>query len=234
MVSEDSDRVPRSAQYAVKVDGTVWIPAAMNDRHEAERAAINEILTRLAPQHRAVARRILEDRESTSTFSSSNDPEIARLLGLITAIRAADNAEIVRKAAEDRQKDELDAPRRVRVLVALVGDLGSAGIRATVIRRPDDGGRPLLLLSAASFTSTDLAFGLRLAANSVPRFGIAPSVEHKLQFRDQAPQSGLRHQATLPDELAALLRRSPSRLIPGIGTVQALDIVTTHDVPGVP
>ena len=232
MVSEDS--APVRSSYAVNVDGTVWTTATMTDRHAAERAAIEEILTRLAPQHRALARRILEDRETTATFVSSTDPEIARLLSVITATRAADNVEMVRKAEADREKDDRETVRRVRVLVALVEDLGGEDIRATVIRRPDDEGRPLLLLSAVDFTSTDLAFGLRLAANSVPRYGIAPAVEHKLQFRDQAPQSGARRQAALPDEQAALLRRSPFRLIPGIGSVRALDMVTMYDVRGVP
>ena len=119
-----------------------------------------------------------------------------------------------------------DSSRKyVRVTVALVPQLSDSRAQAVIIRRPDDGGRPLVLLRESGAAPSDLAGGLKAAALAIRKFGEAPLAEQRLTIR----ASGSRAPAPKSGQAAALLeelKSSVPRAIPGVGSVRAMDILT--------
>jgi hypothetical protein len=201
-------------------------------RREVEREAIDAILRRIPPGDQEMARRILERPHSGSGgFSASTDPEIARLLGVISSIRSAG-----RPVAEEGQPEDenarADDPREyIRVLIALVPHLSSPGIRGTVIRRPNDGGQPVLLLRESDLTVDDLYRGLRAAAVSFKRYGLAPAKERRLHIRVPRETVAVLSEPRMSEAYLRLLKAGLPRVIPGIGEVRGLDMMVSPEGP---
>ena len=225
---DDGPVEPR--QYLVVVDAKTWETVTPDDRRAAEREAVKAIVSLSPPEEQETMRRILEGDGSGADIAvvSSTDPELARLFGIIGSIRQAEWQS--RKSSELRVPLYLGAepPRKdVRVNIALVPQLARPDVRATVIRRPGDLGRPLLLLRESDLTASDLELGLRAAAVAFRRYGPTPARERALHLRTGRP--ALQQRVERAEHYLDLVKAGRPRHIDGIGTVPAMAIITSLD-----
>jgi hypothetical protein len=209
-------------QYEVQLTPRLESRAAPEDRRAEEQAAIEEILRRTPRNHQGRMKEILDDRNAT--FVSSSDPEVARLLGTIASIRAVDNTVAIERGRAAMLSDLEDQKRRVTVTLVLVPSLPTQDARAVVLRRPQDNGRPLLLLSATDATPADLRLGLRAAAAAFVRYGPSPISERRVLVKPVT--ESIRWEAASHSEMITKLRASPLRVIPGLGSLRAMEVVT--------
>jgi hypothetical protein len=189
-----------------------------------ENALIDRIVQQVPAAHREELRSLLLDEGKEL---ASADPKLAPLLGQLAALRAArhapEHARIRALHAEDVRRSE----SQLRVTVALVSGLGDPDIRATVIRRPGDGGKPLLLLRDEDVTATDLELGLAAAARAAEQYGTNPEKEHRMTLR--IPSSKSSSTASIEGQQSVdLLRKATVKDIEGIGHHKTLDVVTAR------
>ena len=218
-------RTPPQTQFPVRPNPSEFEGASAESRAETKRAAIAAILERVPSEGRARMRKLLENPPGfAGGFASSTDPEIARHLAVLQSLLEVRSAEWQR-APEATRRDGRRRGLEVPVTVALVPDLGDPSVRATVVRRPNDRGQPLLLLRESDATPTDLGRGLRAAALSVQRYGAASPKELKMQFRDLRGTPKTNDASTRA--MLDLVRSSPLRIIAGVGSVRAAGIVAS-------
>lgn len=223
------DRTPPRTHFPVKADPSAFEGASAESRAQAKREAIDAILERVPSDQRANLRRLLEQPPGMAGgFVSSTDPEIARQLAVLQSLLEVQSAEWQR-APEATRRDGDRRGVEVPVTVALVPDLGSADVRATVIRRPNDRGQPLLLLRESDATTTDLGRGLRAAAMAVRRYGAAPPKEIKMEFRTFRGTATTNNAST--QALLDLVRSSPVQSIAGVGSVRAAAVLASLTAP---
>ena len=222
-------RTSLQTQFPVRPNPSAFESASAESRAEAKRAAIDAILQKVPAEDRATMRKLLERPPGVAGgFVSSNDPEIARHLAVLQSLLEVQSAEW-QGEPEATRRDEKPDGVEVPVMVALVADLGSPSVRATVVRRPTDGGRPLLLVRESDATTTDLGRGLRAAALSVQRYGAAPPKEIEMQFREFRGTAKTNDPST--QALLNLVRSSPVQSIAGVGSVRAAAIFTSLTAP---
>jgi hypothetical protein len=221
---KDEGRFAGQRQYPVVSDRAALEGTTPEARREQERAAIQAILERLPAEHRAEARGMLEGEgpaHGDVAFATSTDPEIARLLGVLTAIRQIDRGIKVSTAP-------VTVPVRVQpslhVVIALVPELRTPDLRATVVRTPTDRGKPLLLLRESDLTQGDVDLGLQAAGISLRRYGVSPTKEIRMDLR--APRNPPARRGSTVHDHVAFLKSSPYHTIPGIGTVRSVEVVT--------
>lgn len=184
--------------------------------NRTQEQVIEEILLHYPPGLRSEARAYLED---TTAMIGSHRPEVATLMQELAALRLKDHS----ARAEDVSENAVPAEQRCRISVALVPGMAQ-GVRAVVIRRPNDGGRPLLLLRDDA-TGVELEFGLQMAARALSTFGEIVSEAHRIEYRGGTAGQSI-HFAPRFDSGIALIRRALPRDIDGIGRVPALDVFT--------
>lgn len=192
-------------------------------RDAQERATIDQIIAHLPAHYQSQGRAILEDRNAAYAFEASSDPEIARLLGVLTAIRAAASVDQENQAAKDREADAERTKNLVRVTVVLAPPSALPMGRAAIIRRPGDGGKPLLLLREEDATAADLAAGLAAAGRLVQKYGSEPATEVRVVIRSTRPGTS---KSAVTDRYVETLRSSLRQTIPGVGTVHTMDMMT--------
>ena len=115
-----SGRPNSGARYEVRADMAV-VPADKAARSQAKEKAIAELLERVPSTQRAALARALgrDGRPGTVVnFQSTSDPDIARLLTVITSIITAENNEAA--VAQGPRETEASPDEMVEVLVALV------------------------------------------------------------------------------------------------------------------
>jgi hypothetical protein len=179
----------------------------MQERLQEESRIIADMLAQLPEGDRATAKREMEQY-----FDSVRGEAPA------TATRERVTTPLVRVGAKQQTF--------VRVVVALVPTLGNQSSRSTVIRRPNDGGTPTLLLRESDVTDEDLRRGLRAAALTFQRYGAAPARELKLSLRSTTgarPMAPRREGMKSPLEY---LKTAPVRDMPGLGPVKWMYIAT--------
>jgi hypothetical protein len=159
--------------------------------------------------------------------SSSSDPEIAKQLGIITAIRAYEASLLNPPMPEPSAIAE---HRRTRVLVALDPSLKDENVRAVVVRSPREMGMPVVLLRDVDATATDLDAALKAAALSCRDHPNPPSNEVRISIRASNPSSTATRQAN-NENVLDLIRRSNPYEIPGIGRLKATMIMTASATP---
>lgn len=219
-----SDRIRMSEhlnQHAVVVDRTAFAGLSDAERASQMLAAIDSIVQRVPPEQRDAMRRLLEHPKPGSLYSGSSDPEIARLLGVIASLRAAGDASVAQRQSDQLASDNT-LKTGVEVTVALVSTLPT-NVRARVIRRPDDGGTPLVLL-ADDADASDVALGLTVAASSKQRFGVTPDKEHIVDYRSKGHRVGPTN--TVHSTVLDQLRAASLWDIPGVGQVKATRVMT--------
>jgi hypothetical protein len=88
------DELTKRPQYRILTDATRWMNVSPEARQAAERDAIATVLDRVPPEHRGLMRSVLTGEGFPSGANASIeavfDPEMARLLGVIRSIRAAE------------------------------------------------------------------------------------------------------------------------------------------------
>lgn len=146
----------------------------MNPSERTETEIIEDILAFVPEAKRDEARKAFHDK---SRMFGSDDPRVRPLLEELGSLRLA--------ASQNTNRDQIAATQKalrdqVLVTVSLVRSL-PPNVRAVVMRRPSDGGEPILLLPEDA-TGDDMAFGLQLAAKSVERFGRNPAKAHRLSY----------------------------------------------------
>lgn len=193
--------------------------AALRVESLSEAEVIEEIVRQVPAERRAKVRAELLD---TSKVLQSDKPTFGPLFARLAEIRWA-------KAGPEREalaaKASADAARRdrlVRVSVALSPDL-EEGVRAVVIRRPGDGGKPLLLLRERDVTSLDLQIGLLAAAKAIAEHGPNPSRALRRSVRGALSGQGAPPQL---EKYIELLRASERRPLEGLGTLRSIDVLT--------
>jgi hypothetical protein len=137
-----------------------------DERDEAERNAITAIVNHVAPSDADDLRRLLADAwERGETISGTSSPELSTLVGVLQSIRRAQSMA--------RLPDGYDPSRPGDILarVCLVARLDPPHIRAAIVRRENDLGRPLILLRATDVTADDLERALRAAVFTFRRYG---------------------------------------------------------------
>lgn len=185
-----------------------------------ERAVIERIVALMPPKDQASVREYLAD--ATKSFGSDR-PELAPLVRELNLLRHARIADV---QATRLQKDADVIAAHVRVSVALAPALGDNSVRAVVVRRPGDSGRPLLLLREEDVTADDVAFGLAFAAQSISKYGVEPKVPHRQTFRAGGVATSTAVTTKTHGAIAADLRRADYQTIQGIGRVRAMDVFT--------
>lgn len=185
--------------------------ALVEDAKAKAAETIAAILERIPAKDRLAVKGVLE--RSSNKYFSSQDPEIVRLLGILASLESSG-------ASGAQPYSARRSPKPIRVTVALVPTLQSASLRATVLRRPDDGGRPILLLRESDATAQDLVEGLKAAAFSVKQFGETPTQEQNISVRRRSGSAPTR----LPTKAFELLKASATRELPGIGRVRFMEM----------
>ena len=109
------------------------------------------------------------------------------------------------------------------VLVALVEDLGNPEFKAEVIRRPDDGGRPVVLLRESEVDADALRAGLQSAAISFEVQGVAPARETRMGVT--SVKQGSEASTERLERILEELKKQPRRDIPGVGAAKSFPII---------
>lgn len=227
---DDPIIVLRSARIAEAPlpDPRPWVSLSPEARDAAEVDAINSILERVPAAHRAKASALLQDRTLRGPWSmSSVDPVIAGLLSTIISIRAAGETAESEALALANTSTDPTRQRIVHVMVALVDSMSTPEVRATLIRRSGDKGKPLVLLPKDTFTPSDLAFALALAVRSADASADAAEGDQVRQFR-RGEEPG-EEPSPSPDLQAKYdwLRGAPIVNLPGIGMARVVEFATT-------
>ncbi len=221
MTPDKDNATFRQPHFAVQVDTAVPADYVAGSRRQEEQAAIAALIERTPAVHRQALQLLLD--KPNSDWIGSDDAESARLLGIIASIRYADSLAL--RATRATQPDLASAINLVRVTVILVPTLGSTEARATVIRSPNDSGRPLLLLRESDATPADLAAGLRAAATYAAH-GTAPSREVRVDVRQTTSGQATGARAEANVRQLAMVRAARVRDIPGFGKVRSMDFMT--------
>lgn len=188
-----------------------------------ERALIERAVMTLPAVHREEARAAFMNE---SLHPSSTDPQLGPLLEQLAALRAAKYKPIHDAYAQIEAENKL---RQVPVVVALVPHLGEHDVRAKVLRRPGDRGRPLVLLREGDFTEYDLQIGLQAAVRAADRYGADPQSEHRTAVRSGAPAASAQ-QPTLT-LLVDMLRAAEPRNLAGFGTPRLMHLFVNRPSP---
>ena len=167
MTSPDSGDTPKNSGFPVTVDSKPFEAMSADERDDAERRAVAEILDTVSPEGRDEIRRILDDdpwrRGEIVTATSS--PKLSRLFGVLQSIRRA------RSLMQPPEGYDASRPNDILVTVSMVSRLDPPDIRAAVVRSETDLGRPVVLLRATDITVADLERALRAAVITFKRYG---------------------------------------------------------------
>jgi hypothetical protein len=197
-------------------------------REAQERETIAAILAKVPQERRHQLGLILQDRSVTP--SGTSDPDLAPLLGALSAIRVA-----MLETAIDRARADDNARGgnrgRVRVTVAMVPRLSSPELRAAVLRQPGDEGIPVLLLPASTVTEEDLERGLRAAVAARDRYGKDAAKVVTLSLRVRADRPSHSVDKTKWSKYLHQVRVAPVRTIPGVGQARAMDMMARRPGP---
>lgn len=201
-------------------------PSNIASLSEAE--LVEQIIQQLPSEIRTNARVQLMD---TTHVIQSDRPVLGPLLAQLAQVRFAKHADEFKAAAAQQKADADRRASRLRVTVVLSPDLGDANARAVVLRRPNDNGRPILLLRESDMTSEDLHIGMLAAAKAVAEFGVNPDKVHRrVVHNTKAFTSGVATTASLDHHLA-LLRSAPKSSEHGLGNFRTMDVLTDRYNP---
>jgi len=204
-------------QHAVVAHPEAYANLSPAARAQAEAATIEAIVARVPAKFQAEMRKQLGPQAGRDvSFQSSADPELARLLGELISLRQAGRTRVAPVADEDTT---------IHVILALVPQVNTPGARVSVIRRPDDGGKPIVLLPETDLSKEDILLGLRAAAASYRRHGIAVSTERKMAVRSKA-RSARGAAVPVVDRNVMNLKNAARINVPGVGRVRAQEVVT--------
>lgn len=228
MPSSSNESESQRGRYPVEMVSAARVEGLSDEALEAEqRALIEAILQQVPPERRAVVRQFFERTPSAmGAFTSSTDPEIARLLGGLNAIGAEMARRQFRGSPSSSDLESGADDRRIIVVVALAPRLEQPNIRATVIRQPGDGGRPIVLLREGDVNTTDLMLAMRAAAESFRKHGVVPEKEVRTNLTSLRRGVGPSPRTPLSGRYLEMLRASPLRNLPGIGLVRAMEMTT--------
>ncbi len=219
-----------NVQYSVTPALLQLEGSTTEERSARVSSAIEAILSRLPSEQREEARALLEKGPRGTGWeapASSSDPEIARQLGILTAIRAYE-ANLV--APQTRELGEIAARRRVRVLVALDPSLRQGAVRAVVVRSPGENGTLLVLLRDSDVIPSDLEVALKAAALSYRDNPTPPLKELRIPIRASGTRSSATRQAK-HEKVLEMLRASSTQDIPGVGRLKAMLMMTAAATP---
>lgn len=203
-------------QYPISADPST-VSDVPPDAREAEiRKAFEGIIARLPESQREGARQELQ-RGFVGRPISSHDPEIARLWSRVLSLTEAS----LRSKSRTAPREVSTGPS---VRVALVQKLKDSTFRAMVVRRPDDGGIPTLLLPETSATGEDLLRGLQAARRTTARYKPTPGRESIVAVRHGAKRKepSDRMKATFApwEETLARLRQVATTDLKGYGSAR--------------
>lgn len=202
-------------QFKVVGDPASVADVPASQRNAEMRKAFEGIFAQLPNSQRAAAREEMEIGFVGVPISSHN-PEIARLLSRILSLKMAES-EDSRESRELQAK--LDAQAIIRV--ALVAKLEDSTSRATVVRRPDDLGIPLLLLPENTATGEDLLRGLQAASRSIrgykPLAGTSSIIAVRFGSKRKEPSEKMRATFAKWESALASLRQAPVVDLRGYG-----------------
>jgi len=223
---KNPDKEPR---FAVTVDHASYASMSSVQRRKIEDEAIRQILAATPEKYRTkmadLLRRDLDPQTlgyssgqvGAFAFQGSSDPEIARLLGVVSSVRAAELAESPPRVAAAAAPS---VTAGTRVFVTVVFD-GSRTTGSTAIIRPGYA-LPILVLQRNA-DAAELSAGIRAAARLYRDFGPSPSREYTAQIdvaeNDPAP-------SPQTAQLLALIREGDARDVPGVGHLPATEVVT--------
>ena len=184
-------------------------------RRSEELAAIEELIARMPPEHRERARTLLAKGAVAVT---SADPEIARLWSTIASIRQADFEARRRSPVTVSSTSDSQA-----VIVALVNEVPIKGARAVIIRRPDDGGVPTVLLSERDASAEDLFRAVRVSTSTRLR-KLGESIRKEIRFALRRTTASASPASIEPKWGVALadLRSQAEQELPQIGKGRAI------------
>ena len=233
-IMSEGNRTPdRSPPFSVSVDGEAFAHVSAAQRQQIEQDAIKRILAIVPAEHRKDAAAELErnprpeaiglprdGQVAARQFTGSNNPEIARLLGTIASVRAADDHDNAMRAASTQVAGAPTA-RSVSSRVFVTVALNSSSEKSVAIVRP---GRPAaLLLLRPGADASELRAGIRTAAQLFRDFGA--NAEKELRAEVEVDDNA----APAPPQTERLLeslREAAFRDIPGVGRVRALEVVS--------
>lgn len=147
-------------------------PSALDDM---EREARSELLDHTHAADREAMKALLDNpRRSFDVIAGDDkDPELARLLRVILAIRTARGQQREGRSGVTFSRAPEKESAIVRLAMVTAMSPADAASRAIVRREPGDNGRPLLILPESA-TPGDMERGLRLAVASIKRYGREP------------------------------------------------------------
>lgn len=187
----------------------------------SEDELIEEIVRRVPETNRTMFREQLKT-STLSGFGGVEDADLSRLLGELTRRRGGELSHF--PSAQIRaEKDSLPSEELlVTVEVAIAEEHVANAPRIRLVRRPDDGGVPLVVLCADA-SAAELSIAMRAAAESVRRIGISPTKETMTGVRVRGkPKPGSRSAANL----AHLRSKGKKKEVAGIGKVRVMKMAT--------
>jgi len=181
--------------------------------------ALERLLSAVPPERRDTVLRGFESNlggrgRGRAYITRFDNPELQRLLEAVQASGRPDTASL------RREKE-----RRGPVTLALVPNLGSTGATARIVRRAGQRPQDIILLSEVDADANRLTAALNALIRSRRIHGVTPKRDMDLWVSvAQGPRIWLEGSARAWwDQKISELRSAPTRNIPGVGTVRALD-----------
>ena len=223
-----SNEVP-SPDNDLPIDARVYRLLSAEERAAKELEAIEAIVARVAVQDQQELRGLLRASGNGFVALQSPDPEINRQFAILKAIwhAAAPNTGNP-PSYPDRPADPAAI---IDVRVALVAQMEPANVRARVVRAPEDGGVPLLILREADVSPTDLILGMRLAAQSLKKYGRTSAENISLDYTSErmGVHSAPRDALEPSQKILEALKTRKTQEVAGFGPARVLTLATRSD-----
>jgi len=226
--AEDHSGPPQEGTATVSEQGFSLSPEQRaNLRRGIDPDALERLLAAVPPERRDTVLRSFENipvgrGDSRAYITRFDDPELQRLL---EAVRQAPTSRDPAKGGREEKRRREESLRRGPVTLALVSNLGGAGVTARVVRRAGTSPQDIILLGEADADAGRLAAALNALVRSRSKHGLVPPQD--MEFRVsvvQGPRIWLEGSARAWwEKKISELRSAPAREIPGVGNVRAID-----------
>jgi hypothetical protein len=207
--------------YYAKVDLS-QVPSARSARDSLAEATFNQLLALLPVDQREVVRADLQSKDLGTRGSVAgfpDNPEAARLLGIIYSIWEADRLD--RAALAQR---ELATRHEAPVIIAAVSRLPGRNVIIRMTRSPGGHGKNIVAILDSELSVLRIAQSLRMLQRSRATHGEFPREGVRLDVKGGALPPASVGELRLAEEAFARLQGAPSSELPGFGLVPNITV----------
>ncbi|MBC8089783.1 MAG: hypothetical protein H7Z40_21175 [Phycisphaerae bacterium] len=178
---------PDASELLAKANAAKTQPLSADASRGLESRLVDEIV-KYGPKEEAAQFRKMLNAGGPGTWeldpNAPDTPEVKRAWALMEALLELRQA---RFAAEHLAKNPpFDSTGSTRVQIVFLSELIDTTAAAMIYRRPDDNGRPLLVVREDSLNARDLYTWVRMAARSVQRSPATVSAEQWISVQRDA------------------------------------------------